>query len=115
MITISGTDDQIATVLIELAQTDTAPRSAELADTIVRAMKSGLDVVHKDARRSAGFGVLKAPDIPSVLIELGFMSDAGDLDNLASAEWRALAAGVIRDGLIAWIEADAILAARRRN
>ena len=56
--------------------------------------------------RSAGFGVLKSPDIPLVLVELGFMSDARDLENLTSDDWRKAAAVAIRNGLIAWADAD---------
>ena len=56
--------------------------------------------------REAGFSVLKAADVPSVLIELGFMSSASDLANLTDESWRAGMAAAIRDGLRAWVKED---------
>jgi N-acetylmuramoyl-L-alanine amidase len=44
--------------------------------------------MHKNSLKSAGFRVLKAPDIPSVLIELGYVSNREDIKSLTSAEWR---------------------------
>ena len=45
--------------------------------------------LHKNPLKSAGFVVLRAPDVPSVLVELGYMSDKEDLSHLTSADWRA--------------------------
>ena len=45
--------------------------------------------LHKNPLRSAGFRVLKAPDMPSVLIELGYVSNPADLKQLVSDQWRA--------------------------
>jgi len=58
---------------------------------------------------------LKAPDIPAVLIELGYISSARDLGNLTSADWRARAAMGIRDALQAWVVEDAAEAALLRQ
>ena len=44
--------------------------------------------MHKNALKSAGFRVLKAPDIPSVLVELGYVSNRQDIKSLTSPEWR---------------------------
>ena len=44
--------------------------------------------LNKNARRSAGFRVLKAPDVPSVLLELGYLSSDVDTRNLVSGDWR---------------------------
>jgi N-acetylmuramoyl-L-alanine amidase len=44
--------------------------------------------MHKNSLKSAGFRVLKAPDIPSVLIELGYVSNRQDIKSLTSPEWR---------------------------
>ena len=51
--------------------------------------------VHKHPLKSAGFKVLKAPDVPSVLIELGYVSSTADLKQLTSDTWQARAAGAI--------------------
>ena len=45
--------------------------------------------LHKQPLKSAGFKVLLAPDVPSVLVELGYMSTKDDLKQLTSASWRA--------------------------
>jgi N-acetylmuramoyl-L-alanine amidase len=45
--------------------------------------------LHKRPLKSAGFVVLKAPDVPSVLVELGYMSTRDDLKLLTSTDWRA--------------------------
>ena len=45
--------------------------------------------LHMHPMKSAGFIVLKAPDVPSVLVELGYMSTKDDLVHLMSADWRA--------------------------
>jgi N-acetylmuramoyl-L-alanine amidase len=44
--------------------------------------------MHKNSLKSAGFRVLKAPDIPSVLVELGYVSNRQDIKSLTSADWR---------------------------
>jgi N-acetylmuramoyl-L-alanine amidase len=44
--------------------------------------------MHKNALKSAGFRVLKAPDIPSVLVELGYVSNKQDLKSLLATDWR---------------------------
>ena len=45
--------------------------------------------MHKRPLKSAGFRVLKAPDVPSVLVELGYVSNKGDLEHLVSESWRS--------------------------
>ncbi|MEL7117344.1 MAG: N-acetylmuramoyl-L-alanine amidase, partial [Pseudomonadota bacterium] len=100
-------DDNVAMVLMELARTETMPRTDKLADALVTGLRDNIGNMHRRPRLEAAFSVLKSPDIPSVLIELGFMSSAGDLANLQSPEWRARAAVGIRDALRAWAAADA--------
>ena len=51
--------------------------------------------MHKNPLKSAGFKVLKAPDVPSVLIELGYVSSKDDLKQLTSGAWQAKTAGAI--------------------
>lgn len=107
---LTGKDDVVAGVLMDLARTETRPRTGRLADALVTAFKAAGAPVNNHARRSAGFSVLKAPDIPSVLIELGFLSDKRDRANIADPAFRAKAAGAIRDALAAWVIEDKALA-----
>lgn len=104
---LSQQDDAVALVLMDLARTDTAPRSESLADSLVEGIHSATGSTYKTPRLQAGFSVLKAADIPSVLIELGFLSSERDRKLLTSREWRADAARGIRDALQYWVLQDA--------
>ncbi len=112
---LSRQDDEVASVLMDMVRLETAPRSDRLADALVTALSDSIGTLHKRPRLEASFSVLKAPDIPSVLIELGFMSSEQDLQNLLSGEWRAAAAAGIRDALRAWAAADAVEAGLLRQ
>ena len=109
-IDLTGTDDVVADVLMDLARMETQPR----ADLLARAMVLGLRemdlALNGRPLRGASFSVLKSPDIPSVLLELGFMSNTRDIDNLADADWRLRMAVAISDALGAWARADAAAA-----
>ena len=104
---LTGHDDTVALVLMDLARADTVPRTEKLANALVDGLRSNIGNLHKRPRLEASFSVLKSPDIPSVLIELGFMSSARDLANLKTPEWRARAAVGIRDALRVWAAQDA--------
>ncbi len=108
-------DDVVASVLMDLARIETAPRNDRLADALVANLRDHIGDMHKRPRLEASFSVLKAADIPSVLIELGFMSSERDLENLLSPDWRASAAEGIRAALQAWAVEDAAEAALLRQ
>ena len=85
-----GTADQdVASILIDLTQRETMNKSAVFADTIVSNLHPKIHTLPK-THRFAGFRVLKAPDIPSVLIEMGFISNPQDAALLTSHEYRDL-------------------------
>ncbi|MEP3345907.1 MAG: N-acetylmuramoyl-L-alanine amidase [Litoreibacter sp.] len=111
---LTAQDDQIATVLMDLARRETAPRTERLAEALVNGLTNTLGKLHKRPRLQAGFSVLKAPDIPSVLIELGFMSSQTDLERLQDQVWRSQAAVGIVDALDQWVLEDEAIAARRQ-
>ena len=71
--------------------------------------------LHAKPIQSAAFSVLKAPDMPSLLLELGFLSSRRDRQRLTDADWRAATQAAIRDALDAWARADAAEAARVRQ
>jgi N-acetylmuramoyl-L-alanine amidase len=112
---LSGHDDRVAGVLMDLARVDTAPRSDALADALVNSLQAAVVGLHKRPRNEGGFAVLAAPDMPSVLIELGFLSSPRDRARLTDPDWRAGAAAAIRDGILVWAEADSATAGLRRR
>ena len=114
-IDLTGTDDRVAGVLMDLARLENAPRSRALSRHLVAGIENAVGRLHKRPERSAGFSVLKAADIPSVLIELGFLTSEEDLDNLLDPIWRQGMAAGIRDGIQAWALEDAGLAPLRRK
>ncbi|KFI31975.1 N-acetylmuramoyl-L-alanine amidase [Haematobacter massiliensis] len=114
-VNLSGHDDRIAQVLVDLARTDTGPRSEQLADALVAAIGSGAGPLYKTPRRAAGFSVLKSPSIPSVLIELGYLSTPADFARIANPAWRAQMAASIAAGLSVWQQDDAAAAVLRRK
>ncbi len=91
---LSEEDPQVASILIDLVQRDTNNRSIALADTLIASLREVTPLVRR-SRRYAGFVVLKAPDVPSVLIELGYLSNAKDARNLRDPAYRARLADVI--------------------
>lgn len=97
----------VRSVLAEIARTGTDARSARLADDLVAALGSSVGVAPANARQSADFEVLRAADMPSVLIELGFLSNTGDRADLLSPAWQARAAEAMAAGLAAWLRRDA--------
>lgn len=103
---LTAQDDLIAHVLIDMARLETAPRIDRLSAALETEIKDRDIKMHRRARQTAGFSVLKSPDIPSVLVELGFMSSPQDLANLKDAAWRARMAEAISAGILAWTAAE---------
>ncbi len=86
-IDLKDATDDVAEILFELAHRETKNFSAHFARTLVGQIKSAARL-HPQPLKSAGFKVLKAPDIPSVLLELGYLSSKEDAKLLASDAWR---------------------------
>ena len=108
-IDLSDQDDVVAEVLMDMARTETVPRTDRLAAAIVRAIKAAEIRMHRNPRQTGGFSVLKSPDIPSVLLELGFLSSARDFSRLVDPDWRARMAEAIRVALVDWAREEATL------
>jgi N-acetylmuramoyl-L-alanine amidase len=85
---------EVADILIDLAQRETRTFSNRFARILMGEMKATTRM-HKHPLKSAGFRVLKAPDVPSVLVELGYVSNKDDLEHLVSEHWRSLTAGSV--------------------
>jgi N-acetylmuramoyl-L-alanine amidase len=85
---LSTEPDDVANILIDLAQRETKTFSVQFAQTLVNDIKP-VAPLHVHPVKAAGFIVLKDPDVPSVLVELGYMTTPSDLRHLVSPEWRA--------------------------
>jgi N-acetylmuramoyl-L-alanine amidase len=92
----------VADILIDLAQRETRTFSNRFARTLMGEMKTKVRM-HKHPLKSAGFRVLKAPDVPSVLVELGYVSNKGDLEHLVSESWRSRTVGSMAQAIDAFL------------
>jgi N-acetylmuramoyl-L-alanine amidase len=99
---LSGQDDTVATVLMDMARLETAPAGIRLADTLVQTMAEAGAVMNSRPRREGPLAVLNAADFPSVLIEAGFLSSAADRARLSTPEGRAPVVQGIVAGLQLW-------------
>jgi N-acetylmuramoyl-L-alanine amidase len=79
---------EVADILIDLAQRETRTFSNRFARLLAGQMKNSARM-YKHPLKSAGFRVLRAPDVPSVLVELGYVSNKSDLEHLVSENWRS--------------------------
>jgi N-acetylmuramoyl-L-alanine amidase len=99
-------DDEVAQILMDLARQETHPRSLRLGNHLVLGIRHEFGEVRRKPQLSAAFTVLKAPEIPSALIELGFMSNPADLANLNDGIWRKkMVLGIMR-GIDDWARED---------
>jgi len=110
---VVGREDnsEVADILFDLTRRETRAYSHVFARTLVDYFKDA-GRLNKNARRSAGFRVLKASDVPSVLLELGYLSSARDAQNLASVEWREKIAGAVAGAVDRFFSSRAPLAGK---
>lgn len=103
-IDLSHEREDVADILISLAQRETNNFSATLADFIVTQIRKGDLPLLPNSHRFAGFAVLKAPDIPSVLVETGFLSNAEEEKQLKSGAYRRKVVESIAKGIDAFFD-----------
>ncbi|KIN60847.1 N-acetylmuramoyl-L-alanine amidase, family protein 3 [Sulfitobacter noctilucae] len=104
---LTGSDDEVAGVLLDLARQETEPRSKSLARILIEGMAEVGGPMNARPKRQAGFSVLKSADIPSVLVEVGFLSSDRDLKNLRDPVWRSVMVGAMADAILRWRDQDA--------
>lgn len=112
---LQGTDDQIAGTLMDMARADTQPRSEAFAKHLSSHLAQAGLALHRNPVKGAAFSVLKSPDIPSALVEMGFLTDPSDRANLVNPEWRARMAQAIAGAVTDWSQDDTARAALRRH
>lgn len=93
---LTGYEADVTSILISLAQQSVKQSSALFAETLVDEMKNSVQLL-RNPHRFAGFAVLKSPNVPSVLIELGYLSNRSDEANLLSdAQREKMATSMVR-------------------
>lgn len=85
---LSGENDLVASILIDLAQRDTMNHSTRFAKIALEHLGREVKLIPRKPHRQAGFAVLTAPDVPSALIEMGYLSSRQDASLLTTADHR---------------------------
>ncbi|MCP5363919.1 MAG: N-acetylmuramoyl-L-alanine amidase [Hyphomicrobiales bacterium] len=101
---LSSNPEPVTNILIDLAQRQTMNRSAELASLVVGELNGGAVRMLANSHRFAGFAVLKGPDIPAVLIEMGFLSNRTDEGLLRNASHRRKLALALANAIDSYFE-----------
>lgn len=112
---VSGTDDIVAQVLMDMARLQTAPATDRLARALVTAVQGADLRMHRHPWQQAAFSVLKSPTVPSALVELGFLSSERDRERLRDHRWRLRMIGALVAGLDAWVTEEATSRALQRR
>lgn len=99
---LSGEEADVADILLDLAMREKMNESNLLARFLEESMRRKNIKLLPNSHRSAGFAVLKAPDVPSVLIEIGFLSNAEEAKLLNTNSFRENMARALRDGVDAY-------------
>lgn len=97
-VSLEDKDPQLAGVLVDLSMTATVNSSLQVGSNVLNAI-SAITALHAKHVEQAGFVVLKSPDVPSILVETGFISNASESKKLASQDYRERMAQAIFKGV----------------
>jgi len=100
-VSLSDKDDMLAGVLADLSMTSTLDTSLQLGDQVLRNVDD-IARLHKKHVEQAGFAVLKSPDVPSILVETGFISNPKESSLLATSQYQKKMASAIHRGIKGW-------------
>lgn len=100
---VPQTQPVVVDILVDLMRRQMRRQSFLAAQAIVEQLKPSIEL-RRFPVRQADFFVLQAPEVPSVLVELGFLSNAEDIANLQRSEWRDRAVGALARGIAAYFE-----------
>ncbi len=112
---IAGIDNkkdspEVADILFDLMQRETKSFSTSFAHHLTTELKDQI-VLNNNPRRAAGFIVLKAPDVPSVLLEMGYLSNEADRKLMQSEDWQVSASKAISKAVLAFLEQSQVTGA----
>lgn len=117
-ISLDDKDELLAEVLLDMSMNSKIQSSLDIGSVVLEKMDS-MAHMHKTTVQQAGFVVLKSPDIPSILVETGFVSNATEAKNLGSAAYRRKLAKAISEGIVQafkeWPPQGSLLAWKQQN
>jgi N-acetylmuramoyl-L-alanine amidase len=100
---LAGVDPNLASVLVDAAQSQIMGESVEAADQVLSALDA-VGAIRKKAVQHAGFMVLKSPDLPSMLVETAYISNPGEEQNLRSGAYQERLARAIESGVVNYFQ-----------
>jgi N-acetylmuramoyl-L-alanine amidase len=100
-VSLEGKDEVLRSVLIDLSMNAQVQTSLEIGDQIIQALSDVIKMRRRNIEQ-AGFVELKSADIPSLLIEAGYITNARDAKNLDSPAWRREFAGALTQAVTQW-------------
>lgn len=117
-VSLGDKDHMLASVLLDLSMTATLSSSLDVGRDVLNSM-GGIARLHKKQVEQAGFVVLKSPDIPSILVETGFISNPGEARRLNQRDYQQKMARSIFQGITRYFSAappaGTLIAAQRSN
>ena len=102
-VSINDKDDLLASVLVDLQQTATRSASSEVGGQVLKSL-GRIARRHKRRIEYAGFLVLKSPDIPSILVETGFLTNPADAKRLSNSRHQDGVARAILNGILGYFD-----------
>jgi N-acetylmuramoyl-L-alanine amidase len=100
---LAGVDPNLASVLVDAAQSQIMGESVEAADQVLSALDE-VGAIRKKVVQHAGFMVLKSPDLPSMLVETAYISNPREEQNLRSTAYQERLAVAIESGVVAYFQ-----------
>lgn len=98
LLNLKDKDPMLAGVILDMSMNATIAASLQLGSTVLGSL-AGITTLHQKRVEQAGFAVLKSPDVPSILVETGFISNARDSQRLVTARHQQAVADGLFDGL----------------
>ncbi|KHA74599.1 N-acetylmuramoyl-L-alanine amidase [Pseudomonas chlororaphis] len=103
LLNLKDKDPMLAGVILDMSMNATIAASLQLGNTVLGSL-AGITTLHQKRVEQAGFAVLKSPDVPSILVETGFISNARDSQRLVTARHQQAVADGLFEGLQRYFE-----------
>ncbi|MEM9783981.1 MAG: N-acetylmuramoyl-L-alanine amidase [Pseudomonadota bacterium] len=105
---LAGQGDDVARVLVDLAQRRATGRAGRLAETILQDLQPVTPLLRTRPRRTGDFRVLRGADLPAVLVELGFLTNTADRERMSDRRWQMRVAEAMAGAIQRWRLDDAM-------